>query len=244
LERAAHEGVDFLGIEARGDRGEAGDVHEQHGDLLALALDRAPRGEDLVGQVLGCVRARHHLFADAAGLVAACIPECRSALVADLVPRRIARPTGRAHGLERSAAAAAELRCVRVVVLTARAGHGRPFSPRPSLFGFRGEGGVLTLSRLVPHVIPDLLAVGGSRRYADTSPQRLDGSIDGALAWRVDLAPEASAWRPESWTIDEISDVHTSSVHTGVAEGGATAMHRRLNVPLPEETVRLIDRTV
>jgi hypothetical protein len=55
LEGAGHEGVDLLGIEARGDRGEAGDVHEEHRDLLALALDRALGREDPLGEVLGGV---------------------------------------------------------------------------------------------------------------------------------------------------------------------------------------------
>ena len=55
LEGAGHEGVDVLGIEALGDRGEAGDVHEEHRDLLALALDRALGREDLLGEVLGGV---------------------------------------------------------------------------------------------------------------------------------------------------------------------------------------------
>ena len=58
LEGAGHEGVDLLGIEARGDRGEAGDVHEEHRDLLALALQRGPGGEDVLGKVLGGVRLR------------------------------------------------------------------------------------------------------------------------------------------------------------------------------------------
>ena len=31
------------------------DIGEQHGDLLALTLEGCPRGEDLVGKVLGCV---------------------------------------------------------------------------------------------------------------------------------------------------------------------------------------------
>ena len=55
LEGSVHEGVGVLGIEPFGQRGEAGDVDEEHGDELALALEHSPRGEDLLGQVLGRV---------------------------------------------------------------------------------------------------------------------------------------------------------------------------------------------
>src|SRR5262249_28664923 len=40
-----------------GDRGEAGDVDEEDGDLLALAFERAPRGQDFLGEVLGRIAA-------------------------------------------------------------------------------------------------------------------------------------------------------------------------------------------
>ena len=55
VEGAAHEPVHLLGVEALGQRGEPRDVHEEHGHLLALALERAARREDLLGQVLGRV---------------------------------------------------------------------------------------------------------------------------------------------------------------------------------------------
>ena len=56
LEGPGHEAVDVLGVEPLGERGEPRDVGEEDRDLLALALQGAPRGEDLLGQVLGRVR--------------------------------------------------------------------------------------------------------------------------------------------------------------------------------------------
>lgn len=37
-------------------------------------------------------------------------------------------------------------------------------------------------------------------------------------------------------------DIHTMGVYLGVMPRGSTTTHRRLNITLPEETVRLIDR--
>jgi len=37
-------------------------------------------------------------------------------------------------------------------------------------------------------------------------------------------------------------DIHIMGVYLGVMRRGSTTMHRRLNITLPEETVRLIDR--
>ena len=55
IEGSAHQLVDLLDVEALRQRGEPGDVHEKHGHLFALALQRGPRGEDLLGKVLGRV---------------------------------------------------------------------------------------------------------------------------------------------------------------------------------------------
>ena len=52
LKAAVDEVVHDLGIELLGERGEAGHVGEQDGDLLALAFEGAARREDLLGQVL------------------------------------------------------------------------------------------------------------------------------------------------------------------------------------------------
>ena len=53
LEGARHEAVHVLGVEPRRERGEARDVHEQDGDLLAFALEGGLRGEDALGEVPG-----------------------------------------------------------------------------------------------------------------------------------------------------------------------------------------------
>ena len=50
--------MDVLRIEALAQGGEAGDIHEEDGDDLALALEGRARGQDLLGQVLGRVGAR------------------------------------------------------------------------------------------------------------------------------------------------------------------------------------------
>src|SRR5687767_7413864 len=56
LEEPAQQRVHGLGAEPFGERGRADDVAEQYGDGLALALDRAPRGEDLLGEMTRRVR--------------------------------------------------------------------------------------------------------------------------------------------------------------------------------------------
>jgi hypothetical protein len=56
LEGARHDPVDFLGIEAFGEGCEAGDVHEEDGYLLPLALEGTPRGQDFFGEVARRVR--------------------------------------------------------------------------------------------------------------------------------------------------------------------------------------------
>jgi hypothetical protein len=48
--------VDILGVELLADRGEAGDVDEEDGDELALALDGRARDEDLIREVRRSVR--------------------------------------------------------------------------------------------------------------------------------------------------------------------------------------------
>jgi hypothetical protein len=58
IEGAVHQAVDVLGIQALGQRGEARDVHEEHGDELALTLQRAARDQNLLGEVRRRVGAR------------------------------------------------------------------------------------------------------------------------------------------------------------------------------------------
>src|SRR3989442_14323155 len=57
--------MDFLGIQALRHHREARDVREHHGHLLALALERASGGKDLLREVLGGVGSgRGEPFAD------------------------------------------------------------------------------------------------------------------------------------------------------------------------------------
>jgi hypothetical protein len=58
IEGPAHQPMDLLGVEALRQRGEPRDVHEEHGHLLAFAGERAFRGEDLLGKVLGRIALR------------------------------------------------------------------------------------------------------------------------------------------------------------------------------------------
>src|SRR5262249_25192609 len=58
LEGAGHQPMDDFRVELLTERGETRDIHEQHGDLLALAFEGALRGKDLLGEVLGGVRLR------------------------------------------------------------------------------------------------------------------------------------------------------------------------------------------
>src|SRR2546425_124383 len=39
-----------------------------------------------------------------------------------------------------------------------------------------------------------------------------------------------------------VMEIHTRSVYTALTTRGARTMHRRVNITLPEETIRLIDR--
>jgi hypothetical protein len=51
LEGAGHQPMDDLRVELLTQRGEARDIHEQHGDLLPLTFERAFGGEDFLGEV-------------------------------------------------------------------------------------------------------------------------------------------------------------------------------------------------
>jgi hypothetical protein len=57
-ETPIHNGVDILRVKACGEGAEAGHVGEEHGDLLAFAFQGAAGGENLLGQIGGCVGAR------------------------------------------------------------------------------------------------------------------------------------------------------------------------------------------
>jgi AAA ATPase-like protein len=55
LEEPVEEIVHRVGPQPLGQRGGADQIAEEHGDRLALALQRRPRGEDALGEVPGCV---------------------------------------------------------------------------------------------------------------------------------------------------------------------------------------------
>ncbi len=57
LEKAVHDLRPLFRVELLGQLHRALHVGEQHGDLLALALKRGARGQDLVGEMFGSVRA-------------------------------------------------------------------------------------------------------------------------------------------------------------------------------------------
>jgi len=58
LEGPAHEAMDVFRVEALGEGGEPGDVHEEHRDLLALPFEGAVRGQDLFREVFGGIGLR------------------------------------------------------------------------------------------------------------------------------------------------------------------------------------------
>ena len=58
LEEAVEDHVPLLGIDLLGELHRAGDVDEEHGHLLALALEGRPRAQDLVLDVLRRIGAR------------------------------------------------------------------------------------------------------------------------------------------------------------------------------------------
>ena len=58
VEAPVHDLVQLLGIDPRRQGRESGDVGEENRHLLALALDRAPTGEDLLREMTRRVRSR------------------------------------------------------------------------------------------------------------------------------------------------------------------------------------------
>ena len=126
LERALHQRVHVLGVEPRRERGEAGDVHEEDGDLLALALEGGLGGEDAVGEVLGGVRAG---LAKSAGAAV----RRQAARSEDRTGRRAGSsvPQAGARGDEARATARAEPRARGTVLPAPGAFHACPTNSRP-----------------------------------------------------------------------------------------------------------------
>ena len=118
LERAAHDRVDVLGIEARRHRREPRNVDEKHRDLLAFALKRGPRLKDRLGEMAWSVAVRR--------CKAGCArsgSEGGTAPTAVFVRRRIALATRRTGHDQGGTALAAEPRRGRVFMAAARALH-------------------------------------------------------------------------------------------------------------------------
>ena len=118
LERAVHHRVDVLGIELLRHRREARHVREHHSDALSFSLQRAFRGEDLLGEVLRRVgvRGRELLRGWRGGHGGA-------ALAAELVRRGIGDPAGGTQRLEACATLSAELHALRIFVRALRTTH-------------------------------------------------------------------------------------------------------------------------
>src|SRR2546422_4951330 len=124
LFRSGHDPVDVFRVEPLGHRGEAGDVDEEHGDLLALALQRAARGEDLLGEVLGRVAAGR-VEAGRGGRRLRGRAQRRAARVTELAGGLDGGTARRAYRLEARAALPAELGAGAVGGLAARTLHDR-----------------------------------------------------------------------------------------------------------------------
>src|SRR5262249_1970747 len=105
LEGPVHELMHLFGIESFGNGGEPGDVSEQDGHLLAFAFQSRPGGENFLGEVRWRV---------ALGRGEACGWRGRrgqglTALMAELVCRRVMRATAWTEPLDPGTAFAAEL---------------------------------------------------------------------------------------------------------------------------------------
>ena len=122
LEDGIEERAGLLGIAVGEQLHRALEIGEEHRDLLALALQRAPGGEDLLREVLRRVALRR-------------APGHRR--TAEPLPTATTEPTARrvdvtadcACHLEPGAAAVAEARPRRILLLARRAGHGPRLAP-------------------------------------------------------------------------------------------------------------------
>jgi len=124
LEGAIHELVDVLRVETLGQCGEARDVHEEDGDELALALQRALRDEDLLGQVLGGVALRFRESRRERGRRG--VAELFTAAVAEAAGGWIDLVAGGTRQHQPGSAAVAEPRVRRVVLLALGTLHWQP----------------------------------------------------------------------------------------------------------------------
>ena len=117
-EEPVQEGVHRLRAQTLGQRRGVGDVAEEHGHLLALPLDRAPQGEDLVSEVLRSVGLWARELRRRCGLA-----ERRSALPTESVSRGIRGAAGCADGGQRGGTLPTESRPGGILVLAPGALH-------------------------------------------------------------------------------------------------------------------------
>jgi hypothetical protein len=96
------------------------EIGEEHRDLLALALERRPRRQDALGEMLGRVGARG---TRARGAVVG--QQTCAAAVAEATARRIRLTARRTPGGQTCAAAVAEARRDGILLTTLRTGHRR-----------------------------------------------------------------------------------------------------------------------
>jgi hypothetical protein len=120
IEGPAHQPVDLLGVEALRQRRKPRDIHEQYGHLLAFAGERAFRGKDLLGKVLGRVSLRRgEPRLRGSGDCGQRSPATPAKLLAALVEKT----TRYTRGGEREPAVAAEAATFTVLRMTSRTLH-------------------------------------------------------------------------------------------------------------------------
>jgi hypothetical protein len=127
IEGPRHQLMDVFGIQPLGQRREAGDVGEEDGQELALALERTPGGQDLLGEVLGRVAAGR----GEAGCNRREAGNGRAASVAELAPAFDLGPAGRAGRLEGHPTLPAELGACPILGLATGTLHRSLLSPQP-----------------------------------------------------------------------------------------------------------------
>jgi hypothetical protein len=119
LEAAVHDRVDGLRIEALRERAEPHDIGEEHRNLLALALERAARREDLLGEVVRGVGLGRGEF----GGAWRSRNQRRAAAATELLASLVREPTGGAGERERRPAFGTEAAALAVLGPAARAEH-------------------------------------------------------------------------------------------------------------------------
>ena len=131
LDEAVHDRVHLLRAQVRGERRRVHDVAEQHGHVLALALERRARAQDALGEVARRVGARI-----GRGAQRGVRGEAPTAAAAERGAGRVRPSAGHAGRLERGSAPVAVVRAGRILALAGRADHGRPRSDGARVYVF------------------------------------------------------------------------------------------------------------